>query len=146
MVAAQGVFATNRLMDQQKFEEADRLNAHLLEIDSGIIGLHRSLIICDRVYCELIRDNRKEVLDSMLTKEQQKFMKAMKKFPSVIRTEYAYALLGLKDKAKADAVRALFEKVAKTYPYPSDVQSERELMDIADRLAKQHGILQGESL
>lgn len=137
MVATQGVFATNRLMDQQRFAEADRLIAHLLKIDSGIIGLHRNLMICDRVYCELIQDNRKEILEEMLTKEQIKFMKAMKKFPSVVRTEYAYALLALKDTAKANAARELFEKVAKTYPYPSDVQSERELIGIADNIARE---------
>lgn len=137
MVATQGVFATNRLMDQQRFEDADRLIAHLLEIDSGIIGLHRNLMICDRMYCELIHDNRKETLEEMLTKEQIKFMKAMKKFPSVVRTEYAYALLALKDTAKVNAARELFEKVAKTYPYPSDVQSERELIGIADNIARE---------
>ena len=135
MVAAQGVFATNRLMDQQRFEEADQLIAHLLQIDSGIIGLHRSLMICDRMYCEMISNNRKEILDEMLTKEQTNFMKAMKKFPSVIRTEYVYSLLALKDEAKAKEARALFEKVAKTYPYPSDIQSERELIEIADKIA-----------
>ena len=135
MVATQGVFAANRLMDQQRFEEADRLMEHLLKLDSGIVGLHRSLMICDRVYCELIRDNRKEILDEMLTKEQLKFMKAMKKFPSVVRTEYAYALLALRDEAKAKATLELFEKIAKTYPYPSDVQFERELMKIADNVA-----------
>lgn len=137
MVATQGVFATNRLMDQQRFEAADRLIAHLLEIDSGIIGLHRNLMICDRMYCELIHDNRKEILEEMLTREQIKFMKAMKKFPSVVRTEYAYALLALKDTAKVNAARELFEKVAKTYPYPSDVQSERELIGIADNIARE---------
>lgn len=142
MVAAQGVFAANRLMDQQRFTEADRLIAHLLKNDSGIVGLHRSLMICDRMYCELIRDNRKETLDEMLTKEQIAFMKAMKKFPSVVRTEYAYALLALKDIAKANAARALFEKVAKTYPYPSDVQSERELMEIADGISECNGQVQ----
>ena len=135
MVAAQGVFATNRLMDQQRFEEADQLIAHLRQIDSGIIGLHRSLMICDRMYCEMISNNRKEILDEMLTKEQTNFMKAMKKFPSVIRTEYVYSLLALKDEAKAKEARALFEKVAKTYPYPSDIQSERELIEIADSIA-----------
>lgn len=135
MVAAQGVFATNRLMDQQRFEEADQLIAHLLEIDSGIIGLHRSLMICDRMYCEMISNNRKELLDEMLTKEQTNFMKAMKKFPSVIRTEYVYSLLAQKDETKAKEARALFQKVAKTYPYPSDIQSERELIEIADNLA-----------
>lgn len=134
MVAAQGVFAANRLMDQQRFEEADQLIAHLLQIDSGIIGLHRSLMICDRMYCEIIRDNRKEILDEMLTKEQIKFMKAMKKFPSVIRTEYVYSLLALKDAVKAKEARNLFDKVAKTYPYPSDIQSERELIEIADNI------------
>ena len=135
MVAAQGVFATNRLMDQQRFEEADQLIAHLLQIDSGIVGLHRSLMICDRMYCEMISNNRKEILDEMLTKEQTNFMKAMKKFPSVIRTEYVYSLLTQKDETKAKEARALFEKVAKTYPYPSDIQSERELIEIADNIA-----------
>lgn len=135
MVATQGVLAANRLMDQQRFSEADRLIAHLLEIDSGIVGLHRSLMICDRMYCELIQDNRKEILEEMHTKEQIQFMKAMKQFPSVVRTEYAYALLALKDTAKANAALNLFEKAAKTYPYPSDVQAERELMEIADSVA-----------
>ena len=106
--------------------------AHLLEIDSGMVGLHRNLMICDRIYCELIGENRKELLDGLLTKEQKKFMKAMKSFPSVIRTEYAYARLFEKDTAKADAMKLKFEKCAKTYPYPNDIQSERELMEIAD--------------
>lgn len=137
MVATQGVFATNRLMDQQRFEEADRLMAHLLEIDSGIIGLHRNLMICDRVYCELIQDNRKEILEGLLTKEQLKFMKAMKKFPSVVRTEYAHALLAEKNGAKAASAKDLFERIAKTYPYPSDIQSERELIGIANDRAQE---------
>ena len=120
MVAAQGVFACNRLMDQKRFEEADQLMEHLMGIESGIIGLHRSLLICDR-----------DVLDSMLTKEQKQFMKSMKKYPSVVRTEYVYALLGERDAAKAKACLELFEKIARTYPYPSEVQSERELIEIA---------------
>ena len=134
MVAAQGVFSANRLMDQQRFTEANQLMEHLLELDSGMVGLHRNLMICDRMYCELIRDNRTEVLTDMRTKEQNKFMKAMQKFPSVVRTEYTYALLALKNQKKADAARRLFEKVTKTYPYTGDIQSERDLIAIADRL------------
>ncbi len=135
LVASIGVFAANRLMDRQRFEEADRLMAHLLEMDSGVVGLHRSLMICDRMYCELIRDNRRDVLEAMRTKEQLRFMKAMGKYPSVVRTEYAYGLLALKDPGKTKAARALFEKVAKSYPYPSEIQGEKELMDIADSLS-----------
>lgn len=134
MVAVMGVFACNRLMDAENFEEADKLMAHMLEIESGITGLHRNLLVCDRMYIELIGENRKDVLDSMLDKEQKKFMKQMKNFPSVLRTEYVYALLCEKNIEKAQKVKVRFEKWAKTYPYQNDVKSERELMERAERI------------
>lgn len=134
MVVVMGIFSCNRLMDARQFEEADRLMAHMLEIDSGMVGLHRSLMICDRMYVELITKNRREVLDGMLGKEQKKFMKSMKNFPSVLRTEYAYALLCERDFAKADKVKTQFDKCAKTYPYPNEVVAERELMEMAEKI------------
>lgn len=134
MVVVMGVFASNRLMDQQNFTEADRLMEHILSIESGMVGVHRNLMVCDRMYIELITENRSDVIDEMFTKEQKKFMKQMKKFPTVLRTEYVYALLYEKDKDKADKIKEQFEKCAKTYPYPNDVQSERELIEIAERL------------
>lgn len=132
MVAVMGVFACNRLMDKHKFKEADELMKHLLEIDSSIVDLHRNLMICDRIYCELISENRKEALEEMYDSKLKSFMKGMKNFPSVIRTEYVYVLLHEKDMEKTDKIKEQFEKIAKTYPYPSDVNSERELMVIAD--------------
>lgn len=135
MVVVKGIFTCNRLMDQQKFAEADKLMEHIMGIDSGMVGLHRSLMVCDRMYIELITENRSDVIGRMLTKEQKKFMKQMKKFPSVLRTEYVYALLHEQDREKADKVKEQFEKCAKTYPYPNDVQSERELMEIAEKSA-----------
>ena len=135
MVATRGVFACNRLMEEERFEEADALMAHLLGIDSGIVDLHRSLLVCDRLYVELIGENRGEVIREMLTKAQMKFMKAMKRYPSVLRTQYALALLFDGDAAKAEAIRGEFEKVAKTHPYATDIESERELMAIAEREA-----------
>ena len=135
LVAAIGVSVCNRLMDQHRFEEADAQMAHILSIESGMIGLHRNLVICDRLYYELIHENRPDVVASFYTKEQQKFMKAMRTFPSVIRTEYAYALLVEKDQGKAAKAMEAFEKVAKTYPYPNDINSERELIQIAEEKA-----------
>jgi len=135
LVAAIGVTVCNRLMDQHRFEEADALMAHILEIESGMIGIHRNLVICDRLYHELIHDNRPEVLASFYTKEQQKFMRSMQTFPSVIRTEYAYAVLVEKDQGKAAKAMEAFEKVAKTFPYPNDINAERELIQIVDEKA-----------
>lgn len=132
MIAATGVFVCNRLMDAQRFEEVDKLMNHFLEINSGIVGLHRNLMICDRMYVEIITNNCREAVDAMFSKEQKKFMKLMKDYPSVMRTEYAYALLCEKDKIKADNVKNRFEKYSKIYPYSGDMQSERELMKIAE--------------
>lgn len=110
MVATRGVFACNRLMDAEQFEEADALMSHLLEIDSGIVGLHRNLLMCDRMFIELIGENRHDIIENMLTKEQKKFMKAMKRFPSVLRTEYALAALFDKDKSKAAKIQVQMKK------------------------------------
>ena len=132
MVTVTGVLACNRLMDAQQFEEADTLMEHILNIDSGMVDLHRSLIICDRMYVELITANRKEILDTMLTRKQKKFMKQMKSFLPVLRTEYVYVLLCEKDHGSAEKIRIRFEKCAKTYPYPNEVQSERELIEITE--------------
>ena len=133
MVATRCVFTCNRLMDEEKFEEADALMAHLLEIESGIVGLHHDLLMCDRIYVELIGQNRTEVIASMMTKEQKKFMKAMKRFPSVLRTQYALAVLEEKNASKAETIKGDFDKAAKSYPYPHEIESERELMRIVDQ-------------
>lgn len=132
MVATRGVFACNRLMDEEKFEEADALMAHLLEIDSGIVGLHHHLLMCDRIYVELIGENRSEVIESMITEAQKKFMKSMKRFPSVLRTQYALALLSEKNTVKAEAIMNDFEKAAKSYPYTREIDSERDLLRLAE--------------
>ncbi len=131
MVATKGVFICNRLMDEESFEEADTLMKHILSIDSGILGLHHDLLVCDRIFVELISENRPEVIENMLTKEIKKLMKAMKRYPSVLRTEYALALLFEKNSTKAEAILNDFEKVAKSYPYPQEVESERALIKIA---------------
>lgn len=130
------VLACNRLMDEHRFSEADGRMERILSRPGGLSGLHRAMLLSDRVYVELIGENRPEALAALLDKEQRKMMKAMKTSPSVLRTQYAYALLAEKNAAGAKKWLDLFEKVAKTYPYPVDVESERELMEIARQRAE----------
>ncbi len=132
MVAAMGVFVCNRLMEEHKFDEADAEMKRLLALESGIVGLHRSLLISDRMFCELLGECRMDVINQMYTKEQKQFMKAMGTFLAVIRTEYAYALLGEEDEKKAEAVKKRFEKAAAKYPYAGDLQTERGYVALVD--------------
>jgi len=58
-------------------------------------------------------------------------MKLMKSYPSVMRTEYVYALLGEKEDSKARQLRDSFDKKVKSYTYPVEIQMEYELIDYA---------------
>ena len=125
MTAALGVLACNRLMDAHQFDAAAALMARMTRC-TAMAGVHRAMMACDMEYIALITRGKAA---------QQKIMKQMKDFPSVLRIEYACALLKEGDRAGAERIRARFEKLAGRYPYPGDVQSERELMDIAARAA-----------
>ncbi|MBP3332701.1 MAG: M50 family metallopeptidase [Clostridia bacterium] len=134
MVAARGVFACNRLMDEKRFEDADKLMEHLLSIKSGIVGLHRALLVCDRIYCCLVSEKYDGEMKIKLSSDEEKLVKAMKSFPSVMRTEFAVALLHEKNEKKAQDIKKRFEKMAKSYPYVSDTENERELIGLAENI------------
>ncbi len=131
MVSPLGVFGCNYLMEKREFEKAESTIQHLLSIESGIVGVHRSLMLCDRIYLRLMAGDT-ETATQLYDGDLKKFIKSMKNFPQVIRTEYAYALLCENDEAKAKTIMERFLKVEKTYPYPSDANSEKELMQIAE--------------
>jgi len=132
MIAATAVFVCNRLMDEKRFDEANNLMKDIISKKNGVVALHRSLLICDRIFCELAVEQNAEAAKSLLTKEQLSFMKAMKSFPTVLRTQYVYSLLAEKDEKKTASIKKRFAAVAKSYPYPNDVAPERELMEIAE--------------
>jgi hypothetical protein len=131
LIATVGVLACEHLMDKHQFNEADMLIKRLLTTENGVVGIQRNLLVCNRMYIELITNNRADVLEKMRTKQQLKFMKAMRGIPSIIRTEYAYALLAEKDGLKTETLLWQFDNCALTYPYPSEIQSNMELINIA---------------
>ena len=131
LIAVLAVFRCNRLMDAHRFQAAREEMGKLVSGQNALMGIYQNLLTCDLIYCECLFENRPERLERMLTKGQRKFMKNMKKFPSVLRTQYAYALLGEGDRAKAEKIKKVFDKVGKSYPYPVEWAGERELMDLA---------------
>ena len=131
-----GVLSCNRLMSEHRFEEADRQMAHLLALGTGMTGIHRALLIGDRVFAALLAGAGPEALAQLMTPEQRKLMKAMKTDPSVLRTEYALALLSDRDAAKAEKILAAFDRIARNHPYPQEVETERELMRLAEEKAQ----------
>lgn len=151
ITAARAVFAENRLMEEHRFGEVSDLCDWIFQMESAaVLGVYRALLICDRTYCELIGRQEKRVLEKWTDKDQQKVMKQMRNYLSVIRTEYAWALFwekhgpveGKRKKSAGQSpeqIRARFEKTAVSYPYPADVENERALMETAEKILSVSG-------
>jgi len=138
LIATIAVVTCNRLVDSGKYEEAAELMERITSQKSGMIGIHRQMLKLDRIYCEMVGENRPEKLDELYDDELKKAVKAMKKSPSAHRMQYLYAKYVEKDEKKAAEALANFEKVAKTYPYPHEIVGEREMIAYAEsRLEEQ---------
>lgn len=131
LIATIAVLCANRLLDEYRFAEcAARLDEMLDGDMNKLPGMYRKLLLVDRIYLHLL-DGETETAATLMDKEQKQFMKAMKGQLPIHRTDYAYALLAEKDAAKADKHLKAFDKVARHYPHPQEVEGERELIALA---------------
>lgn len=129
------------LMDQHRFEEMERLLQTLWKMDCEPVRLDWMHLYSDQIYCELMGQNRAETLKPFLERYPMEEESTRKTPAIVLRTKYAYALLGKKDAAAAEKQRLALEKLAKNYPYTGEIARERELMTLALQRAKERGVL-----
>ena len=136
IISTIAVFAENRAMDALDFAGA---RERLSRLEEGgeytVMGLYRSLLLLDKITLDLIEKGASADISAMDTRPMRSFRKAMAKFPSVIRAEYALALLKEQDPAGAEKCIKRFESVACRYPMPSDIASERDIMAQIDSAA-----------
>jgi hypothetical protein len=116
----------------KKKESIDSIN-HLLEIDSGLVGIHRGLLKCQLICFNLLNNNIDEA-KALYTNEQKSFMKNMKDFPTVLITNYAYSLIVDKNSKKASAYKTRYEKIAKSYPNPCELANDTQMLEEIDDL------------
>ena len=127
LIATIEVYRCNRLLDEEKIDQAADCIRTLLASGAAVAGIHRNLLVCDLAYCALIADKPDEATQ-LLDESQLKFMKTMKRFPGVLRTQYAVAILRDHNAADAATIQTKFDRVSERYPYASDIASERALM------------------
>lgn len=125
------VFYCSRLMNDKKFNEAYSEMDKLLTSNYDIVDIHKYLMMLDCIYCELVDNKKNKYLEMYQDKFLQQFISSMKNFPSVLRVRYTYALIKENNLLKANDIKEKFEKIALKYPYPADIDIERELMDYA---------------
>lgn len=138
IVCAIAVQNASRLMDKLDFPSALAAIRPLLARERGVVGLYRMVMTCDGAVCEMVTGQPGQLVADMDKPEFKPMLQAMKTNPSILRTRYALALLRDRDADKAAAILAEFEKAAAIYPYPQEVESEREIL-----LAIQNALLTG---
>jgi hypothetical protein len=129
--ASAAFLSASRLLDEHRFQEAIELQDTLLS-SATVPEVQRCLLACDRIYCELIGNNDSTVIEKLLSPSQLKLMNSMQNYPTVLRTQYALALLHDSDEHLAAKLKQQFEECVKTYPYSGELYSQLELMDIVN--------------
>lgn len=136
IICATCVFAAGRLMDLRDFAAAEEAIRALLAREKGVLGLYRTTLTCDGAFCELLAGRPGDLCDALSAKEHQAVLKAMKDNPSILRTQYALALLKDKDEAKAARILAQFDKAWAHFPYPQEKEPEKQLIALLQEAAK----------
>lgn len=137
MMTAVAVFCCSRLIDGHRLNEAQAQMDRLLGMDDvAIEGLQRQMLLAESLYCALLLGSDEERLQALHSRELLQFLKAMRNNPTVLRVEHAWLLLHDHDEEAAQKKLDQMEKQAPRYPYPQEIESERELVQLAlDRWA-----------
>lgn len=128
LVCTMAVQNTCRLMDAGDFPAALAAIRTLLARKTGVLGIYRTTMTCDGAVCELIAGQAGEFAAALDDKQHQQIMKAMPDHPSILRTQYAIALLRDRNADQAAERLRAFEAAAKKHAFPAEAQSEREII------------------
>ena len=117
----------NLLMEQGDFDGAKVLIDKLLSDECSLNGITESLVKLDGLYIDLMERGADADMTVLDDKKMKSFVKAMKNYPSVLRTTYAAAKVR-GDNAEAERIKSQFSKIAASYPYKAEIETEQLLM------------------
>lgn len=129
MICTVGVMKYNYYFDKHDFEKAETVAKYML-LAPGILGLHKNELSCELLFLKIFRGAEPEEINALYTKALDKYIKATANYVSRRRLAYAYQLLYLKNITLAQKCLEVFEKTVKTYPYSSEIENEKEIIEL----------------
>ena len=134
LVCALAVFAVNRQMDQLRLAEAEAGIHALFRRKKGLLPVYRSLLTLEGACCELLLSHPGKLTEELASPAVQQVMKAMKTYPTVLRTRCITALLQDRDEEKFTRAMEEFDRRSSAHPNPQEIDSERELIALAQEV------------
>ncbi len=130
LCSSMAVYGASRYIDMLDLEGARTHIERLLRGPYRFVGILRFMLKVEMIFLDLLQGKDSGELSVYEDKEFSKLEKAMGAYPSVLRLGYTRALLRHSDEEAAEVKMSAFEKMAKTYPFPIEVESERELIHL----------------
>lgn len=122
------LFWLQRLLDEKRFEEARDYGRKLIHAKDSI-QIFKLMTGVELLYLELTGPCDESVVRALYSKEIQKWLKAVKGYPSTHRVRYAYATRFAHDEKMAAKAVTDFAKACKTYPMLGEIETEKELFE-----------------
>lgn len=135
IICTVGVMRYNYFFDIHDFAAAEETAEYMLKAP-GILGLHKNELQCELLFLRVFRGAEPSEIDSLNTKELDKYIKATANYVSRRRLAYAYQLLYRKNITLARKCLEMFEKTVKTYPYSSEIENEEEIIELIKEKAE----------
>lgn len=140
LCASVGYFIFCRYMDMMDFEGARKTAKEVKNNAAGLLGLHRALIDIDLIYIELVSENRREVIDGLMTAKTKEIIKKSMQNPVVLKTLYAYELLINANINRAKKHLQNLNKIAPSYPDEPELKLQYSLIEYADTVFRNRQI------
>ena len=129
MICTVGVMKYNYYFDTHEFDKAETIVNYMLHAP-GLLGLHKIELLCEFLFLKIFRGAEPSEIDALYTKELDKYIKATANYVSRRRLAFAYQLLYRKNVTMAQKCLEVFEKTVKTYPYSSEIENEKEIIEL----------------
>lgn len=131
LIASIAVLAAERKLDAFDLAGAEADIRALLARDEGLTMLSKAALTIDGAFCELVGGHPGDLCEALGSPAYRRILKSMRRSLSLLRTRYAEALLKNNDEALAQEYLEAFEEAAEDYPYPQNIEFERQAMALA---------------
>ena len=130
------------LIERGKYTEADEAIDYIYSLDDyRIRNLYTTEIFLSKIFLILVHTKKYEQMKIFYSDAQKERMIRYGSMITVKRTLYIIALLYEKDQEKAAYLKSVF-LASKSQFYPTEYESEMELIEIAEACAKEEQIIQ----
>lgn len=133
LVSSLGLFYGERLMEEKRFDEAKKVFAKITEPDTGLLYDQYMYALCDRIYCELVTSNNSDSAQELYTHKLKPFMSNVRTY-TILRTNFACALLIENNPTGAAQIKADFFTACQNSQNKEDIQAETDLLLYAENL------------